>query len=62
MQFSIHEAGDQPDRFPYSQTVPGRFSIIFGSALMILEFINQIIKYTYELVTGKSFAEGGKAE
>ena len=43
-------------------TVPGRFSIIFGSALMILEFINQIIKYTYELVTGKSFAEGGKAE
>lgn len=39
-------------------TVPGRFSIIFGSALMILEFINQIIKYTYELVTGKSFAEG----
>jgi len=29
---------------------------------MILEFINQIIKYTYELVTGKSFAEGGKAE
>ena len=43
-------------------TVPGRFSIIFGSVLMILEFINQIIKYTYELVTGKSFAEGGKAE
>ena len=43
-------------------TVPGGFSIIFGSALMILEFINQIIKYTYELVTGKSFAEGGKAE
>lgn len=38
-------------------TVPGRFSIIFGSVLMILEFINQIIKYTYELVTGKSFAE-----
>lgn len=43
-------------------TVPGRFSIIFGSVLMILEFINQIIQYTYELVTGKSFAEGGKAE
>lgn len=41
-------------------TVPGRFSIIFGSVLMILEFINQIIKYTYELVTGKSFAEGGR--
>ena len=40
-------------------TIPGRFAIIFGSALMILEFINQIVKYTYELVTGNSFAEGG---
>ncbi|MCC8060627.1 MAG: TRAP transporter small permease [Clostridiales bacterium] len=43
-------------------TIPGRFSIIFGSALMILEFINQIMKYGYTLITGKKFeGEGGKA-
>ena len=40
-------------------TIPGRFSIIFGSGLMILEFINQMIKYGYELMTGKSFAGEG---
>ena len=38
-------------------TVPGRFAIIFGSALMILEFIAQIIKYGYNIVTGKDFYE-----
>lgn len=43
-------------------TVPGRFAIIFGSALMILEFIDQIIKFGYGLVTGKNFyEEGGSA-
>ncbi len=36
-------------------TIPGRFAIIFGSAMMVLEFINQLIKYCYELMTGKSF-------
>lgn len=36
-------------------TVPGRFAIIFGSALMILEFIAQIIKYGYNIFTGKDF-------
>ncbi len=40
-------------------TIPGRFSIIFGSGLMILEFIDQIIKFGYELLTGNNFAEGG---
>lgn len=40
-------------------TIPGRFSIIFGSGLMILEFIDQIIKFGYELLTGNDFAEGG---
>lgn len=44
-------------------TIPGRFSIIFGSGLMILEFIDQIVKYSYELFTGKRFTEeGGTAE
>ena len=43
-------------------TIPGRFAIIFGSALMILEFIDQIVKYIYQLATGKNFyGEGGKA-
>lgn len=42
-------------------TVPGRFVIIFGSVLIILEFINQCIKYGYQLITGNSFAaEGGR--
>ncbi|WP_320129642.1 TRAP transporter small permease [uncultured Sphaerochaeta sp.] len=41
-------------------TVPGRFAIIFGSVLMILEFLNQIIQYSYDLVTGKtSEGKGG---
>lgn len=40
-------------------TVPGRFTIIFGSFLMILEFISQFIKYGYTLKTGKSFHEEG---
>lgn len=40
-------------------TVPGRFSIIFGSALMILEFADQIIKFGYELFTGNNFVKGG---
>ncbi len=42
-------------------TVPGRFAIIFGSVLMILEFIAQAIKYGYQLATGRDFHEkGGK--
>lgn len=40
-------------------TIPGRFSIIFGSGLMILEFISQMIKYGYQLTTGRPFEEGG---
>ena len=44
-------------------TVPGRFAIIFGSALMILEFIDQIVKYGYSLLTGGSFyGEGGSVQ
>ena len=44
-------------------TVPGRFAIIFGSALMILEFIDQIVKYGYSLLTGRSFyGEGGSVQ
>ena len=44
-------------------TVPGRFDIIFGSALMILEFIDQIVKYGYSLLTGRSFyGEGGSVQ
>lgn len=44
-------------------TVPGRFTIIFGSGLMILEFIDQIVKYAYQLITGKNFyEEGGNAK
>lgn len=43
-------------------TVPGRFAIIFGSGLMILEFLSQIIRFGYELFTGRNFyEEGGKA-
>ncbi len=41
-------------------TVPGRFAIIFGSVLMILEFLNQLIKYSYDLIAGTSIeGEGG---
>ncbi len=40
--------------------VPGRFIIIFGSALMILEFMAQLIKNVYELVTGKSIYGDGE--
>lgn len=36
-------------------TIPGRFSVIIGSALIILEFVNEICKYIYQLITGKSF-------
>ena len=44
-------------------TVPGRVAIIFGSALMILEFIDQIVKYGYSLLTGGSFyGEGGSVQ
>ena len=44
-------------------TVLGRFAIIFGSALMILEFIDQIVKYGYSLLTGRSFyGEGGSVQ
>lgn len=42
-------------------TIPGRFIIIFGSALMILEFINEIVKYIYKLRTGRDLAEKGGA-
>ena len=40
-------------------TVPGRFAIIFGAGLMILEFLNQLIIYSYELISGKNFHEKG---
>lgn len=40
-------------------TVPGRLAIVFGSAMMILEFVDQIMKYGYQLVTGRSFNEKG---
>ena len=40
-------------------TIPGRFTIIFGSGLMILEFVDQVIKYGYQLITGKEFYEKG---
>lgn len=44
----------------YVTTIPGRFTIIFGSGLMILEFTAQIVKFGYRLATGKSFyREGG---
>jgi TRAP-type C4-dicarboxylate transport system permease small subunit len=43
-------------------TIPGRFAIIFGSAMMVLEFINQLIKYCYELMTGKSFEGKGEVK
>ena len=39
-------------------TVPGRFCIIFGSVLMILEMINKTVKYGYSLITGKDYEEG----
>lgn len=43
-------------------TIPGRFAIVFGSGLMILEFMAQIVKYGYQLITGKDFyEEGGNA-
>lgn len=43
-------------------TVPGRFAIIFGSGLMVLEFVAQIVKFSYKLITGKNFyEEGGSA-
>lgn len=38
-------------------TIPGRFAIIFGSALMILEFTSQLVKEGYQLITGKDFFE-----
>lgn len=41
-------------------TVPGRFAIIFGSALMILEFLHQLIKYSYDLVAGKAIEVEGE--
>ena len=42
-------------------TVPGRFIIIFGSLLIILEFINEICKLIYKLRTGRDLAEKGEA-
>lgn len=42
-------------------TIPGRFAIIFGSALMIIEFVCQLIQLIYEMVTGKSLLEEGAA-
>ena len=42
-------------------TVPGRFIIIFGSPLIILEFINEICKLIYKLRTGRDLAEKGEA-
>ena len=40
-------------------TVPGRFTIIFGSSLMILEFVNQMVKFGYTLFTGNDFYREG---
>ncbi len=42
-------------------TIPGRFIIILGSLLMILEFVNEIVKYCYKLRTGRDLAEKGEA-
>jgi TRAP-type C4-dicarboxylate transport system permease small subunit len=41
-------------------TIPGRFSIIFGSTMMVLEFLNQIIKYSYDLIKGKTIESEGE--
>jgi len=41
-------------------TIPGRFAIVFGSALMILEFLHQLIKYSYDLIAGKSIEGEGE--
>jgi TRAP-type C4-dicarboxylate transport system permease small subunit len=41
-------------------TIPGRFSIIFGSMMMVLEFLNQIFKYSYDLITGRPFESEGE--
>ena len=42
-------------------TVPGRFFIIFGSVMMILEFFSQTVKYTWQLfrenIAGKEVAK-----
>lgn len=43
-------------------TVPGRFCIIFGSSMMILEMINKTVKYMYSLITQKDFDQGGIAD
>ena len=43
-------------------TAPGRFCIIFGSVFMILEMINKAVKYTYSLVTGNDYEQGGMAD
>jgi len=43
-------------------TIPGRFAIIFGAGLMIFEFVNQIVKYSYELITGKKFSGEGESK
>lgn len=40
-------------------TIPGRFSVIFGSGLMALELFAQVLKNIYKLVTGKDFHEKG---
>lgn len=41
-------------------TIPGRFAIIFGSSLMILEFIAQIIKFGWQLLNGEAHAGEGR--
>lgn len=43
-------------------TVPGRFCIIFGSSMMILEMINKTVKYMYSLIAQKDFDQGGMAD
>lgn len=43
-------------------TVPGRFIIIFGSILIILEFFSQIVKLTYTLVTKNNTEKEASAE
>jgi len=41
-------------------TIPGRFAIIFGSGLMMLEFLHQLIKYSYDLVAEKDIEGEGE--
>jgi len=43
-------------------TIPGRLSIIFGSAMMVIEFLIQIFRYSVDLITGKSLDDEGEIQ